>query len=50
VNPVSHLVTASRDLMHGNSAGGDVLWVLLACAVLVAVFAPLTMRLFARER
>ena len=50
VNPVSHLVTASRGLMHGESAGGDVMWVLVACAVLIGVFAPLTMRLFARER
>jgi ABC-2 type transport system permease protein len=50
VNPVSHLVTASRDLMHGNGANGEVGWVLLACAGLVAVFGPLTMRLFARER
>lgn len=47
-NPVSHLVTAERDLMQGTASFGDVGWVLLAAAALVAVFAPLTMRLYRR--
>jgi len=46
INPISHLVTAERGLMHGTVTGGEVAWVLLASAVLVAVFAPLTMRLY----
>jgi ABC-2 type transport system permease protein len=46
VNPISHLVTAVRGLMHGTATAGQVGWVLLASAVLVAVFAPLTMRLY----
>jgi ABC-2 type transport system permease protein len=50
VNPVSKLATASRGLMHGTPAGSEILFVLACCAVLVAVFAPLTMRLYQAER
>lgn len=46
VNPVSHLVTAERSLMAGTAAVGQVGWVLVASAVLVAVFGPLTMYLY----
>lgn len=49
VNPISHLVTAARGLMHGTVTTAQVGWVLLACAVLVVVFAPLTMRLYRRK-
>jgi ABC-2 type transport system permease protein len=50
VNPVSRLVTAARGLMDGTPQAGQILWVLAACAVLISVFGPLTMRLYARER
>ena len=50
VNPVSHLADASRGLMHGNVAAADVVWVLVASAVITAVFAPLAMRMYHRER
>ena len=46
VNPFSHLVTAARGLMDGNAETGDILLVLGEAAVLTAVFAPLTMRLY----
>jgi ABC-2 type transport system permease protein len=46
VNPVSHLVTAERGLMDGTATAGQIGWVLLAAAVLVLVFAPLTMHLY----
>jgi len=46
VNPFSHLVTAARGLMDGNAEMGDILLVLGEAAVLTAVFAPLTMRLY----
>jgi ABC-2 type transport system permease protein len=46
VNPVSHLVTAERALMNGTAAAGEVGWVLLASAGLIAVFGPLTMLLY----
>jgi len=50
VNPVSHLTTASRALMHGHSPGNSVFYVLLWSAALVAVFGPLTMRMYRTER
>ncbi|WP_306357920.1 MULTISPECIES: ABC transporter permease [unclassified Nocardia] len=50
VNPITHLVTAVRGLMHGDPVGTEVGWVLLTCAVLVGVCAPVAMRLYRRER
>jgi ABC-2 type transport system permease protein len=49
-NPVSHLATASRGLMHGGVAAGDVIWVLVASVITTAVFAPIAMRMYYRER
>ncbi len=49
-NPVTHLANASRGLMHGTPAGGDVLWTLLAAAVIVLVASPIAMRLYRKER
>jgi ABC-2 type transport system permease protein len=49
-NPITHLTSAARGLMHGTSAAGDIGWVLLWSAVLVAIFAPLSMRLYNAER
>jgi ABC-2 type transport system permease protein len=49
VNPVSHLVAAERGLMSGHPAAGQIVWVLLASALMVAVFAPATVRLYARR-
>lgn len=48
-NPVSHLVTAVRGLMDGDSVASEVVWVLVAAAALTAVFAPLTMYLYRRR-
>ncbi len=45
-NPITHLATAVRGLMHGTATAGQIGWVLLASGVLVAVFAPLTMYLY----
>lgn len=42
VNPISHLVTATRGLMGGDAIGGDILLVLGEAALLTAVFVPLT--------
>jgi ABC-2 type transport system permease protein len=50
LNPVSHLATASRGLMHGGVAMSDVAWVLVASVVITAVFAPIAMRMYYRER
>ena len=50
VNPVTHLANASRGLMHGNVEPGNIVWVLVASAVITAVFAPIAMRMYHRER
>ena len=47
-NPISHLVSASRGLMDGSAAAGDIVVVLGTAAALTAVFAPLTVRLYRR--
>ncbi|AYY11386.1 ABC transporter permease [Actinobacteria bacterium YIM 96077] len=49
VNPITHLSTASRGLMHGDVDTAQVSWVFIACAIFVAVFGPLTMRLFRKK-
>jgi ABC-2 type transport system permease protein len=46
VNPVSVTATAVRGLMDGTVTGSQLGWVALSSAVLVAVFAPLTMHLY----
>jgi ABC-2 type transport system permease protein len=48
VNPVSVLATASRGLMAGNAELSDIVIVLAVAALLTAVFAPLTTRLYRR--
>jgi ABC-2 type transport system permease protein len=50
VNPISHLVSAARGLMHGGAYAESILVVLVSCVVLVAVFAPLTMKAYNAER
>jgi ABC-2 type transport system permease protein len=49
VNPVSHVVSAVRELANGGTVSGEVGWALLACAVVVAVFAPLSVSTFRRR-
>jgi ABC-2 type transport system permease protein len=46
VNPISHVITASRGLMDGTASAGDTLLVLAEAAVLTLVFAPLTTHLY----
>jgi hypothetical protein len=36
--------------MHGKPAGTDVMWVLVASAVIVLVAAPVAMRMYRKER
>jgi ABC-2 type transport system permease protein len=50
LNPVSHLVTAERGLLSGQAAAGQVAWVLIAAAIITALFAPLTAWLYGRPR
>ena len=49
-NPITHLVAATRGLMHGTVAAGQIGWVLLMSGVLIAVFAPLTMYLYRNKK
>jgi len=49
VNPITRLVTAVRSLMAGEWNGGEISWVLIAGAVIIAVFGVLTMRLYNRK-
>lgn len=49
VNPVSHLVTAVRELANDGAVSGDLWMSLLGAAVIVAVFAPLTVRAYMRK-
>ncbi len=48
VNPISILADCSRGLMEGGVDGSDVAIVLGTAALLTAVFAPLTVRLYRR--
>lgn len=49
VNPISHVVSATRDLANTGTVTAEVGWALLGCAVLVAVFAPLAVRAYQRD-
>lgn len=49
VNPVSHLVTAVRELTNSGHAGIHVVWALIGSAVITAVFAPLAVRAYMRN-
>ncbi|TCP57048.1 ABC-2 type transport system permease protein [Tamaricihabitans halophyticus] len=46
VNPITLVVDAVRGAMGGTLTAGQVGWVLIASALLVAIFAPLSMRLY----
>lgn len=50
LNPVTHLTNAARGLMHGQVHMGDIVWVLVASAVVTAICAPIAMRMYYRER
>jgi ABC-2 type transport system permease protein len=49
-NPVTFLASASRKLMHGEPASGDVVRVLVCSAAIVAIAGPIAMRLYRKER
>jgi ABC-2 type transport system permease protein len=46
LNPVTHLAEAVRGLMHGTPDSASITIVLIASAVLIAIFGPLTMFLY----
>ncbi len=49
INPISHLVSAVRELTNQSLFGPNVGWSLLGAGVVVAVFAPLTVRAYMRR-
>jgi ABC-2 type transport system permease protein len=49
INPVTLVVDAVRDLMNEGQFTAQVGWALLGCAVVVAVFLPLSVRSYSRK-
>jgi len=49
INPVSHLVTAVRELTNSGTVGWDLAISLIGAAVIVAIFAPITVRAYMRR-
>jgi ABC-2 type transport system permease protein len=49
VNPISHLVSASRDLANQGMITGEVGWTLLAGLVVILIFAPLSVYSYKRH-
>jgi ABC-2 type transport system permease protein len=48
-NPVSHLVSATRDLANHGTLSGEAGWTLLCCLAVIAIFAPLSVRGYRRH-
>jgi ABC-2 type transport system permease protein len=49
INPVTHVVTALRDLMNNGKVTLEVGWALLGCAVIAAIFIPLTVHSYTKR-
>ncbi len=49
VNPVSHVVSAMRDLMNNGALTAQVGWALLGCATVAAIFIPLAARSYSKR-
>jgi ABC-2 type transport system permease protein len=49
VNPVSHVVSAMRDLMNDGAFSAQVGWALLGCASVATIFIPLAVRSYSRR-
>jgi len=49
INPISHLVTAVRDLANSGSIGWDFSISLIGAAVIVIIFAPITVKAYMRK-
>ncbi|GAB2990115.1 ABC transporter permease [Nocardioides montaniterrae] len=49
VNPVHLVIAATRDLMNNGDLTLNVLWALLGCGCVVAIFLPLAVRGYARK-
>jgi ABC-2 type transport system permease protein len=49
VNPITHIITAVRDLTNNGTFSSDGWLALLGAAVIVAIFAPITVRIYMRK-
>jgi ABC-2 type transport system permease protein len=49
INPISHLVSAVRQLTNNGTVGWDFVISLIGAAVIVAIFAPITVRAYMRR-
>jgi len=49
INPISHLVTAVRDLANSGTVGWDLTISLIGALVIVAIFAPITVKAYMRR-
>jgi ABC-2 type transport system permease protein len=49
INPVSHVVSAVRDLFNQCAVTAEVGWAVAGCAAVVAIFAPLAVRSYSRK-
>jgi len=49
INPISHLVTAVRELTSTGTIGWDFMISLIGAAVIVAIFAPMTVRAYMKR-
>lgn len=49
VNPISHLVSAARQLANAGTIGSNFWYCLLGAAIIVLLFAPLTVRAYMRK-
>ncbi|WP_088012638.1 ABC transporter permease [Gottfriedia acidiceleris] len=49
INPVSHLITAVRNLTNSGTVGSDLVISLIGAAIIVAIFAPLTVKAYMRR-
>lgn len=49
MNPISHLITAVRELANNGTVGWDLADSLIGAAIIVAIFAPITVRAYMRR-
>ena len=49
INPITHIIYAVRDLANNGHIGAEFGWSLLGAAVIVAIFAPLTVRMYMKK-
>lgn len=49
INPITHLVTAVRDLTNNGTVGWDLVISLMGALIIVAIFAPITVRAYMRR-